>query len=106
LCAECYAPRALAAELTRLLQDLTERAAADSWKLYSAHDLSPQIRALLSDSCWHHVRSEFGADVARCLTAHDLPDWLRAVQETRACYDHDADADGRPGETHDAPDAA
>jgi hypothetical protein len=84
LCAECYAPRALAAELTRLLQDLTQRAAADSRKLISAHDLSPRVRALLPDSSWRHVQSECGTDVTRCLTAHDLrglSDWLRAVRE-------------------------
>jgi hypothetical protein len=80
LCAECYAPRALAAELTRLLQDL----AADSRTLYSARELSPRIRALLPESCWHHVQSECGTNVARCVATHDLrgmSDWLRTVRE-------------------------
>lgn len=84
LCAECYAPRALASELTRLLRDLAEPVAADSRTLYSAHDLSPRIRALLPDSCWHHVQSENGNSMARCLAAHELrgmSDWLRTVQE-------------------------
>jgi hypothetical protein len=84
LCSECYAPRALASDLTRLLRDLAEPAAADSRTLYSAHDLSPRIRALLPASCWHHVQSECGIDVTRCLTTHDLrgmSDWLRAVRE-------------------------
>ncbi len=80
LCAECYAPRALAAELTRLLRDL----AADSQTLYSAHELSPRIRALLPASCWHHVQSECGTNIARCLGAHKLrgmSDWLRTVRD-------------------------
>jgi hypothetical protein len=84
LCAECYAPRALTAELTRLLQDLKVRAPADSPKLYSAHDLSPRIRALLPDSCWHHVQSECGANVVRCIASDDLrgmSDWLRAIRD-------------------------
>jgi hypothetical protein len=84
LCAECYAPRALTAELTRLLQDLKVRAAGKSPTLYSAHDLSPRIRALLPDSCWHQVQSECGANVVRCIASDDLrgmSDWLRAIRD-------------------------
>jgi hypothetical protein len=84
LCAECYAPRALTAELTKLLQDLKVRAAGKSPTLYSAHDLSPRIRAMLPDSCWHHVQSECEAKVVRCIASDELrgmSDWLRAIRD-------------------------
>lgn len=84
LCAECYVPNALGFELTMLLRDLDKQSGTTSHSLFSAFDVSPRVRALLPDSCWHDVHDEHGTRVARCVAADELrglAEWLRLVRE-------------------------
>ena len=85
LCAACYAPRALRAEVNLLLHPYLSGAATPFFSLYPFRDFSARLRQIIPSSCWRHVRAEDNTFSTRLLTGDDL---LKLAPSLVAFKDH------------------